>query len=158
MRTAKIIAVLFAATTVLGVSACGSDEQGDSGAQGQQTTTEAASDSDTEKDIRDKDAETKARSADELAKNVEIVECAAGARMGVNATVEVTNSLDEPMEYIGTIIFRDGTGAQVTDGVFNTGTLEPGAKSTEAVPGANVYEPVKGVTCELTEVKIDEPV
>jgi hypothetical protein len=156
MRTVKIIAVLFAATTVLGVSACGSDESGDSGAQGQQTTTEAASDA--EKDVHEKDAETKARSADELAKDVEIVECASGAGIGVSATVEVTNSLDEPMEYIGTIIFKDAKGAQLTDGVFNTGTLEPGKKSTEEVPGANVYEVVKGVTCELTEVKIDEPV
>jgi hypothetical protein len=154
MRTAKIIAVLFAATTALGVSACGGDDQGDSGAQGQQTTTEAAA----EKDVHEKDAETKARSADELAKDVEIVECASGAGIGVSATVEVTNSLDEPMEYIGTIIFKDAEGAQLTDGVFNTGTLEPGKKSTEAVPGANVYEVVKGVTCELTEVKIDEPV
>lgn len=158
MRTVKIIAVLFAATTVLGVSACGSDEQGDSGAQGQQTGTEAASDADTEKDVHEKDAETKAKSADELAKDVEIVECASGAGIGVSATVEVTNSLDEPMEYIGTIIFKDAKGAQLTDGVFNTGTLEPGKKSTEEVPGANVYEVVKGVTCELTEVKIDEPV
>jgi len=156
MRTVKIIAVLFAATTVLGVGACGSDESGDSGAQGQQTTTEAASDA--EKDVHEKDAETKARSADELAKDVEIVECASGAGIGVSATVEVTNSLDEPMEYIGTIVFKDAKGAQLTDGVFNTGTLEPGKKSTEEVPGANVYEVVKGVTCELTEVKIDEPV
>ena len=39
-----------------------------------------------------------------------------------------------------------------------TGTIEPGEKSTEAVPGANVHELVKDVTCELTEVKIDEPV
>lgn len=156
MRTAKIIAVLFAATTALGVSACGSDEPGDSGAQGQQTTTDAASD--TEKDVHEKDAENKAKDAEELAKDVEIVECASGAGIGVSATVEVTNSLDEPMEYIGTIIFKDAKGAQLTDGVFNTGTLEPGKKSTEEVPGANVYEVVKGVTCELTEVKIDEPV
>lgn len=154
MRTAKIIAVLFAATTVLGISACGSDEPGDSGAQGQQTTADAAE----EKDVHEKDAENKAKSAEELAKDVEIVECASGAGIGIRATVEVTNSLAEPMEYIGTIIFKDAKGAQLTDGLFNTGTLEPGQKSTEEVPGANVYEVVKGVTCELTEVKIDEPV
>jgi hypothetical protein len=157
MRTAKIIAVLFAATTVLGISACGSDEQGDSGAQGQQTT-ESASDADTEKDVHEKDAETKARSADELAKDVEITKCTSGAGVAVGATVEVTNSLDEPMEYIGTIIFKDAKGAQLTDGVFNTGTLEPGKKSVEEVPAMNLYESVEGVTCELTEVKIDEPV
>lgn len=53
---------------------------------------------------------------------------------------------------------QDAEGAQLTDGVFNTGTLEPGEKPTGAVPGANVHELVKDVTCELTEVKIDEPV
>jgi hypothetical protein len=154
MRTAKIIAVLFAATTVLGVGACGSGDQGDSGAEGQQTTTDAAA----EKDVHEKDAENKAKDAEELAKDVEIVECASGAGIGVSATVEVTNSLAEPMEYIGTIIFKDAKGAQLTDGVFNTGTLEPGQKSTEEVPAMNLYEVVKGATCELTEVKIDEPV
>ncbi len=154
MRTAKIIAVLFAAVTALGVSACGSDEP-QSSDQGQQET--AAQDAD-EKDTADKDAETKAKSADELAKDVEIVKCDSGQGVGVGATVEVTNSLDEPMEYIGTINFLDASGTLLTEGYFNTGTLEPGAKSTEEVPGANVYEVVQGATCELVEVKIDEPV
>jgi hypothetical protein len=149
MRTAKIIAVLFAATTALGVSACGSDEP-QSSEQGQQETTA--------QDTADKDAETKAKSADELAKDVEIVTCESGQGAGVNATVEVTNSLDEPMEYIGTINFLDASGTLLTEGYFNTGTLEPGAKSTEEVPGANVYEVVQGATCELVDVKIDEPV
>jgi hypothetical protein len=146
MRTAKIIAVLFAATAALGLSACGSDEPRDATGQEQQETTQ---------DTQDEDAATKARSADELAKDVEILTCGEGGT--VSATVEVTNSLDEPMEYIGTINFLDASGAVLTDGVFNTGTLEPGAKSTEEVPGA-VYEKVQGVTCELVEVKIDEPV
>lgn len=148
MRTAKIIAVLFAATAALGVSACGSDEPQDFNVQEQQPET-------TAKDKHEKDAETKAKSADELAKDVTIAECGLDNR--VNATVEVTNSLEEPMEYIGTINFMDASGAVLTDGVFNTGTLQPGEKSTEEVPGA-VYEPVQGVTCELVEVKIDEPV
>lgn len=152
MRTAKIIAVLFAATAVLGVSACGSDEPNDFNVQEQRPEPT------TSQDKYEEDAETKARSAEELAKDIEIVQCAGGATMGVNATVEVTNSLEEPMEYIGTIIFRDAAGVQVTDGAFNTGTLEPGETSTEAVPGPNVYEKVDGVTCELTDVKIDEPV
>lgn len=147
MRTAKIIAVLFAATAALGLSACGSDEPQDSTTQEQQETAA--------EDTQAKDAETKAKSADELAKDVEIVVCGDGGT--VSATVEVTNSLDEPMEYIGTLNFLDASGAVLTDGVFNTGTLEPGAKSTEEVPGA-VYEKVQGVTCELVEVKIDEPV
>jgi hypothetical protein len=150
MRTAKTIAVLFAATAALGLSACGSDEPQDSTAQEQQETVAQ----DTQ-DTEDKDAETKAKPADELAKDVEIVACGDGGT--VSATVEVTNSLDEPMEYIGTINFLDASGAVLTDGVFNTGTLEPGAESTEEVPGA-VYEKVQGVTCELVEVKIDEPV
>lgn len=149
MRTSKIIAVLFAATAALGLSACGSDEPQGS-AQGQQETTA--------QDTHEKDAETKARNADELAKDVEIVKCESGAGIGVRATVEVTNSLDEPMEYIGTINFLDASGALLTEGYFNTGTLESGAKSTEEVPGANVYEVVQGATCDLVEVKVDEPV
>jgi hypothetical protein len=153
MRTAKIIAVLFAATAALGVSACGNDEP-QSSAQGQQT---AAPDTDGE-DAGAKDAETKAKSADELAEDIEIVTCESGQSAGVNATVEVTNSLDEPMEYIGTINFSDAAGTLLTEGYFNTGTLEPGASSTEEVPGANVYEVVQGATCELVDVKIDEPV
>ena len=149
MRTGKIITVLLAVTTALGVSACGDEPQDNSQEkQPPQATSE---------DTHEKDAETKAKNADELAKDVEIVECGGGA-VGVDATVEVTNSLDVPMEYIGTINFLDASGAVVTDGVFNTGTLEPGASSTEEVPGANVYEKVEGVTCELVEVKIDEPV
>ena len=149
MRNGKIITVLFAAATALGVSACGSDEPRDSG-QGQQETTA--------QDTHEKDAENKAKSADELAKDVEIVTCDDGDAIGVSATVEVTNSLDEPMEYIGTINFLDASGAVLTDGVFNTGTLEPGQTGTEEVPGANVYEKVEKYTCELVEVKIDEPV
>ena len=147
MHTGKIIAVLFAVTTALGVSACGDDSQGS--AQGQQETAA--------QDTQEKDAETKAKDADELAKDVEIVACGGGP-VGVDATVEVTNSLDVPMEYIGTINFLDASGAVITDGLFNTGTLEPGETSTEEVPGANVYEKVEGATCELVEVKIDEPV
>ncbi|MDQ3786713.1 MAG: hypothetical protein M3422_05640 [Actinomycetota bacterium] len=149
MRTGKIISVLFAATAALGVSACGSDEPKDS-AQGQQETAA--------QDTHEKDAENKAKNADELAKDVEIVTCDAGDAIGVSATVEVTNSLDEPMEYIGTINFLDASGKVLTDGVFNTGTLEPGKTGTEEVPGANVYEKVDEYTCELVEVKIDEPV
>jgi hypothetical protein len=149
MGTAKIIAVLFAATAALGLTACGSDEPQDSNVQEERPETAA-------EDTHEKDAENKAKDADELAKDVEIVKCEGGA--GVRATVEVTNSLDEPMEYIGTINFLDASGALLTDGVFNTGTLQPGEKGTEEVPGANVYEQVQGATCELVEVKIDEPV
>ena len=147
MRTGKIIAVLLTVTTALGVSACG-DEPQDQGKPPSGTASE---------DTHEKDAETKAKNADELAGDVEIVQCGGGA-VGVDATVEVTNSLDVPMEYIGTIDFLDASGTVISDGVFNTGTLEPGEKSTEEVPGANVYEKVEGVTCELVEVKIDEPV
>ena len=150
MRTTKIIALLFAATAAMGVSACGDDESPDANAQEQQESSA--------EDTHEKDAETKARSADELAKDVEIVTCNDGDAIGVSATVEVTNSLDEPMEYIGTINFLDASGSVLTDGIFNTGTLEPGQTGTEEVPGANVYEKVEKYTCELIEVKIDEPV
>jgi hypothetical protein len=150
MRSTKIIAVLFAATTALGVSACG-DEPRDRNVQEQRPPAS------TSQDIHEKDAETKARNADELAKDVEIVKCGSDNGVGVDATVEVTNSLDEPMEYIGTINFLDASGAVITDGVFNTGTLQPGQKSTEEVPGG-VFEVVESPACELVEVKIDEPV
>ncbi len=149
MRTGKIISVLFAATVALGVSACGSDDAQGSAPEQHETTAQ---------DTHEKDAETKARNADELAKDVEIVSCAAADAIGVSATVEVTNSLDEPMEYIGTINFLDASGKVLTDGIFNTGTLQPGQTGTEEVPGANVYEKVDEYTCELVEVKIDEPV
>lgn len=137
MRTGKIISVLFAATVALGVSACGSDDAQGSAPEQQETT---------------------AQDTHELAKDVEIVSCAAADAIGVSATVEVTNSLDEPMEYIGTINFLDSSGKVLTDGIFNTGTLQPGQTGTEEVPGANVYEKVEEYTCELVEVKIDEPV
>lgn len=151
MRTAKIIAVLFAATAALGAGACGSDEprNPEAGEQRPETTSE---------DVHEKDAESKAEPAGDRAEDVEIVACESGDGIGVSATVEVTNSLDEPMEYIGTIDFLDAAGAQLSDGVFNTGTLQPGESATEEVPGANVYEVVQGATCELVDVKLDEPV
>ena len=77
--------------------------------------------------------------------------------MGVQATIEVTNTLDEPVEYHGSINFLDASGGVLTEGVFNTGTIKPGAKATEDIPGSNVYEAVPEVTCELVEVKADEP-
>ena len=153
MRTSKLIAVLLGATALLGVSACGSDEPQDSATQQQGGQQETATE-----DTSEEDAENKAKNADELAKDVEIVKCDAADAIGVSATVEVTNSLDEPMEYIGTINFLDASGNVLTDGIFNTGTLEPGQTGTEEVPGANVYEKVAKYTCELVEVKIDEPV
>lgn len=150
MRSAKIIAVLFAATAALGVSACGSDEPQDFNVQEERPETPA-------EDKHEKDAKTKAKAADELAEDVAIVKCGSDNGVGVDATVEVTNSLDEPMEYIGTINFLDPAGALITEGVFNTGTLQPGEKSTEEVPGG-VFEVVESATCELVDVKIDEPV
>jgi hypothetical protein len=151
MRTVKIIAVLFAATAALGAGACGSDEPRDRAAGEQRPETTAG-------DTQEKDAENKAEDAGDRAEDVEIVACESGAGIGVSATVEVTNSLAEPMEYIGTIDFLDAAGAQLSEGVFNTGTLQPGEKATEEVPAANVYEVVRGATCELVEVKLDEPV
>ncbi|MFI7675307.1 hypothetical protein [Actinophytocola sp. NPDC049390] len=153
MCKSKIIAVVLGTTALLGVSACGSDEPRDSATQERAGQQETATE-----DTSAADAENKAQNADELAEDVEIVTCGEGDAIGVSATVEVTNSLDEPMEYIGTIKFLDASGAELTDGIFNTGTLEPGQIGTEEVPGANVYEKVAKYTCELVEVKIDEPV
>lgn len=150
MRPVKIITVLFAATAVLGVSACGSDEPQDTNVQEKSQET-------TSGDIHERDAENKAKDADELAKDVTVVKCGSDNGVGVDATVEVTNSLDEPMEYIGTINFLDPSGALITEGLFNTGTLQPGEKSTEEVPGG-VFEKVESATCEVVGLKIDEPV
>jgi hypothetical protein len=94
---------------------------------------------------------------DDLAKDVDIVKCVAERPLGVSAVVEVTNSFDEPWEYIGTLDFRDPTGKTVASGTFNTGTLEPGESSTEEVPGINFYGSVPSVTCELVEARLDEP-
>lgn len=142
MRTAKIIAVLSAA--VFAMSACGGDETG--------ATDEKAPGTAQQQDEEAPPAE------EDLEKDVEIVECESGEGVGVNATIEVTNSLAEPMEYYGTINFLDSTGKQVAEGVFNTGTLQPGASSTEEIPAANLYEAVPDATCEVAEVKLDEPV
>lgn len=94
---------------------------------------------------------------DDLAKDVEIAKCVSKKPFGLSAVVKVTNSFDEPWEYVGTLDFHDSSGKTVTDGVFNTGTLQPGETSTEDVPGVNVYEPVPGATCELTDIHLDEP-
>jgi hypothetical protein len=62
------------------------------------------------------------------------------------------------VENAGPIHFRDASGRRLTGGVLDTGTLQPGEKSTEEVPGANVHDVVQGATCEGAEVKLDEPV
>lgn len=145
MRTAKIIVLLSAA--VFALTACGGDDATDNATDTGQTQAK-----------EDKDAENKAKPADELKKDVKIVDCKSGQGVGLSATIEVTNSLDEPMEYVGTLNFLDANGKQLTDGLFNTGTLQPGETSTEEIPGANVYEVVQGAICEVAEVKLDEPV
>ncbi len=144
MRTAKIMTVLTAA--VLALSACGGGEETSDTASTGTGTTEAPRQDDQQDDQKD------------LREDVEIVACESGTGIGVSATITVTNSLAEPMEYYGTLNFLDAEGEQLAEGVFNTGTLEPGASSTEEIPAANVYEVVQGVTCEVAEVKLDEPV
>jgi hypothetical protein len=91
----------------------------------------------------------------DLKKDVKVVACEGGT--GVKATLEVTNSMKKPWEYYGTIKFLDGSGAELTEGLFNTGTLQPGQTAKEEIPGANVYNKVPKVTCEVSEVKLDEP-
>ncbi|SDI20170.1 hypothetical protein SAMN05192558_101166 [Actinokineospora alba] len=146
------LAAVFAGVAALGLTACGDTAPAGPAPQAQDTQGQ-----EKPKDKEAKDAETKAKDAPELKKDVKIVTCEAGAHGGVKATLEVTNSLDKPMEYIGTIIFVDGSGAEIADGLFNTGTLQPGAKATEEIPGANVYTKVRGVTCKVAQVKVDEP-
>lgn len=134
----KIITTLLAATVAL--TACGGTAEESRDTAAEETSQEAAAEE---------------PSADELKKDVEIVAC--DGTSAPKVTLKVTNSLDEPMEYYGTIDFRDASGQSVADGLFNTGTLAPGASSTEEIPGANVYTAVEGLTCEVVEVKLDEP-
>lgn len=138
------LAVLFAGGAVLGLTACGSE------------TAPAAPVQQTQ-DKQAKDTETKPKDTSELKKDVKIVACEAGVHGGVRATLEVTNSQPTAMEYYGRITFLDASGAEVAEGVFNTGTLRAGEKGTEEIPGANVYTAVKGPTCQVAEVKLDEP-
>lgn len=145
-----VAAILLTTGAVLGLAACGGDDQPTAPTE----STQAAD----QRDKSEKDAENKATTANDLKKDVEIVECKSGAGIGVSAVLKITNSQDEPMEYIALISFLDASGAQLTDGVFNTGTLQPGESKTEEIPGANVYEVVQGATCEVTEVRLDEPV
>jgi hypothetical protein len=152
-------AAVLAALLTIGLAACGEEQAGDNtsdqakGRSGEpQSTEQAAEDED---DIR-VDGPVDLDAAEKF---VKITACVGAPDMpaGVAATVEVTNTLDVPMEYLGRIDFFDGAGAPLTEGVFNTGTLAPGAKATEEIPGANVYSPVPNVTCELVEVKSDNP-
>jgi len=141
------LAALLATGAVFGLAACGSDG----------APADNASDGAGQAQEQQKDAENESVDAEELKKDVKIVDCKSGDGIGVSAVIEVTNSLDEPMEYFGTLTFLDASGKVVTDGLFNTGTLQPGEKSTEDIPGANVYEVVQGATCEVAEVQLDEP-
>lgn len=149
-RTA-VLAVLL----LLGLSACGADQTGDQaeGRSGGPSSTEQAAEG--EGDIRvDGPVDL-----DHAEKFVKITACVGAPDLaaGVAATVEVTNTLDVPMEFLGRIDFFDSAGAPLTEGVFNTGTLAPGAKATQEIPGANVYSAVPEVTCELIELRSDDP-
>ncbi len=145
------LAALLATGAVFGLAACGSDDSPSDKANA------GASDGAGQTQEQQKDAENTSVDPEELKKDVKIVDCKSGAGAGVGAVIEVTNSLDEPMEYFGTLTFLDASGKVITDGLFNTGTLQPGETSTEDIPGANVYEVVQGATCEVAEVKLDEP-
>jgi hypothetical protein len=153
----KVVTLALAGFMALGLTACGDDQandQADGQATGSDTTSsEAAA---TEEDGAGSIGEVDLEDAKEFVK-ITTCEGAPAKSAGVAATVEVTNTLDEPIEYYGSVNFLDGSGVAVTQGVFNTGTLEPGATSTEDVPGPNVYEAVPNVTCELIDVKTDEP-
>jgi hypothetical protein len=144
MRPYLLLTSVLTTAALVGLTGCGEDNAPSGDAKG---GTETAA---TEEQAETPDAPEEAPRED-----IEITACEDDA--GLTATLEVTNSFDSPMEYHGTILFKDAAGATVTEGLFNTGTLEPGATGTEEIPGANVYEPVPGVTCELGEAELDEP-
>jgi hypothetical protein len=148
----RIVPAVLAAGMVFGFAACGDDNAADQPA----TTNENSQDTSAGSE-EDADAASPAGDIDldEAKEFVKITACEGAPSLTV--TLEVTNQLDEPIEYYGTVNFLDGSGAVLTEGLFNTGTIEPGAKATEEIPGANVYEAVPDVTCELMEVKSDNP-
>lgn len=141
MRPYLLLTSVLTSAALVGLTGCGDDSGGGDNAEGgaETTATEEATDTPGEAPRDD----------------LKITVCEDTA--GLTATLEVTNSFDSPMEYHGTILFKDASGATVTEGLFNTGTLEAGATGTEEVPGPNIYEPVPGVTCELGEAELDEP-
>jgi hypothetical protein len=144
MRPYLLLTSVLTTAALVGLTGCG-DDGADGNAQGGTEPTATAED------------QTETPDAPEQAprEDVKITACEGDA--GLTATLEVTNSFDRPIEYHGTILFKDASGTTITEGLYNTGTLEPGATGTEEIPGANVYEPVPGVTCELGEAELDEP-
>ena len=141
MRPYLLLTSVLTTAALVGLTGCGGDDTAGGEAKNDPTPT-------SEPEAQDVPDEAP---RDDL----KITACADDA--GLTATLEVTNSFDSPMEYHGTILFKDASGATVTEGLFNTGTLEAGATGTEEVPGPNIYEPVPGVTCELGEAELDEP-
>lgn len=153
----RTVTAALAGLTAFVVTACGNDQTSDqtsdqTGGEPNASSTLAVD----EKDAASPGSELDLETAKEFVK-ITVCAGAPAERIGVTATLEVTNTLDEPIEYYGSLNFLDGSGATIAEGVFNTGTIEPGATTTEEIPGANIYEPVPEVTCELTEVKSDEP-
>lgn len=162
----RVLTLSLTGLVVLGLASCG-DEQAVSPANGADTESSAPAGSD-EPAESEEPAEsdepaggTSPGDVDlEAAKEFVTITACEGVpahSAGVSATVEVTNTLDEPVEYYGAVNFLDGSGIVLTQGVFNTGTLEPGATSTEDVPGPNLYEAVPKVSCELIDLKSDNP-
>lgn len=146
MRPYLLLTSVLTTAALIGLTGCGDDnaQGGDGNAQGG-----------TEPTATEDQAETPAVPEEAPREDLKITACEGDA--GLTATLEVTNSFDSAIEYHGTILFKDASGATVTEGLYNTGTLEPGATGTEEVPGPNIYEPVPGVTCELGEAELDEP-
>ncbi|WP_460401080.1 hypothetical protein [Actinophytocola sediminis] len=160
MSRSKVVTLVLTGLIAFGLTACGEDTtSGEATGSGNDTNTEAASTPEEEADA-DADAANKAEVLDleEAKEFVKITACAGAPAktVGVSATIEITNPLDEPMEYNGSLNFVDGSGTAVAEGIFSSGTLEPGASTTEEIPG-DIYEPVQNVTCELTEVRSDLP-
>lgn len=144
MRPYLLLTSVLTTAALVGLTGCG-DGGGDGNAQGGTDPTTTAEDQ----------PETPEAPEQAPREDVKITACEGDA--GLTATLEITNSFDRPIEYYGTILFKDASGTTITEGLYNTGTLEPGATGTEEIPGANIYEPVPGVTCELGEAELDEP-
>lgn len=143
MRRTVFAAFTLLGATALGLTGCG-DDGGDGGKPADKETA-AAPAGDEQSD------------ADRVKQDVEITSCELGERgIGVSATLEITNSASVPKAYHGTLNFLDASGATLAEGLFHSGTLEPGQSSTEEVPGQS-YDYQGEISCELGEAEISDP-
>jgi hypothetical protein len=144
-RTTSSLALAGLLTAaVFGIAGCG---DGDSGG-GTDTPTSA-----------EEQQQEEAPDAAEVAKDIEFTACdgeASGGYAALTATMKITNSTGERKTYHGTVNFLDASGKTVGEGLFHSGTLDPGQTTTKEIPAQG--EDFQGeLTCEVGEAEISDP-